>query len=73
MTVCLHCQSGIVRHSDGIHRSLGWEIPCPFIHGLGNDYHDHHPLDGSKCRNCKDTIHDGHATFCGMCREMGCE
>jgi hypothetical protein len=25
---CIHCQAGIVLHSDGLHRSIGWEVPC---------------------------------------------
>lgn len=26
---CRHCDAGVARHDDGVHRSLGWEIPCP--------------------------------------------
>lgn len=27
--VCLHCAAGYKPHDDGVHRCLGWEIPCP--------------------------------------------
>lgn len=25
---CLHCEAGLILHSDDRHRSLGWEVPC---------------------------------------------
>ena len=25
---CLHCEGGMVLHDDGMHRSLGWVVPC---------------------------------------------